>query len=89
MSFISIKYIAFLIISVILYYIVPKKHKWIVLLASSYVFYYISSKSLLVFLLISTLSIYAAGLIIDRENLKVKLLGANLEKDEKKILKSN
>ena len=89
MSFISIKYIAFLIISVLLYYIVPKKYKWVILLASSYVFYYLSSKSLLIFLLISTLSIYAAGLIIDRENLKVKLLGANLEKDEKKILKNN
>ena len=89
MSFISIKYIAFLIISVLLYYIVPKKYKWIILLASSYIFYYLSSKGLLIFLLISTLSIYSAGLMIDRENLKVKLLGANLEKDEKKILKNN
>ena len=88
MSFISIKYAIFLAITVLLYYIFPKKKRWIVLLGASYVFYYISSGSLLIYLLISTLSIYAGGLLIDRENIRVKLLGANLEKQEKKELKN-
>ena len=88
MSFISIEYAIFLIISVFLYYICPKKFKWIVLLASSYIFYFLSSGKLLVFLLTSTISIYVSGLLIDRENIRTKLLGAELEKQEKKILKN-
>ena len=88
MTFISVKYILFLIFSVVIYYFTPKKFKWCTLLACSYLFYFLSSKFLLIYLLASTISIYGAGLLIDRENLKVKLLGKDLEKDERKIIKN-
>lgn len=88
MSFISIKYVVFLLVAVFLYYIFPKKYRWIVLLGSSYVFYYLSSSVLLTFLLISTLSIYIAGLLINRENVKEKTLGEKLEKEQRKLLKN-
>ena len=51
-------------------------------------YFIISSGKLLVFLLASTISIYVAGLLIDRENMKVKVIGVDLEKEEKKKLKS-
>lgn len=88
MSFISINYIIFLLCTTFLYYITPKKMKWIILLGSSYLFYYLSSQTLLFFLLTSTISIYVAGLLIDRENIKAKVLGENQEKSEKKIIKN-
>ena len=88
MTFISVKYALFLILSVLIYYIIPKKYKWCSLLVSSYIFYFLASKFLFLFLLASTISIYGAGLIIDRENLKIKLLGSDLDKNEKKALKN-
>lgn len=88
MSFISIKYALFLIVTVIAYYIIPQKKRWLVLLFASYIFYYLSSGKLLVCLILSTLSVYAGGLLIDRENIKEKYLGLNLEKEKKKELKN-
>jgi FtsZ-binding cell division protein ZapB len=48
----------------------------------------LSSGKLLVYLLISTLSIYAGGLLIDRENINAKLKGIDLDKKQKKELKN-
>ena len=36
MSFISIKFLLFLLVIVFLYYLTPKKYQWITLLAASY-----------------------------------------------------
>ena len=85
MSFISIQYITFLLIAIIIYYIFPKKYRWITLLISSYIFYYLSSKSLTIFLLISTVTIYIAGLLINRKNEKEFTKTKDLE--EKKEFK--
>ena len=40
MELISLQYAAFVIVSVVLYYIIPKKYRWIVLLSGS-LFYYV------------------------------------------------
>ena len=88
MSFISIEYCMFLLILAMLYYIFPLKKRWIVLLVGSFIFYYLSSGKLLFFLVLSMLSIYACGLLIDRENLKVDLLDDSLSKEEKKEIKN-
>ena len=88
MNFISIEYIIFLGFLVALYYIFPLKKRWIVLLIGSYAFYYFSSGKLLFFLILSTLSIYASGLLIDRENIKLKISDDSLSPEDKKKLKN-
>ena len=87
MNFISIEYILFLGLLAVIYYLFPIKRRWIVLLIGSYAFYYFSSGKLLFFLLVSTLSIYACGLLIDRENIKTKMNSEQLSLEEKKKLK--
>ena len=42
MSILSIEFVAFVLATVILYYIIPLKHRWLVLLAASCVFYALS-----------------------------------------------
>jgi len=87
MSFISLKYALFLLELLVVYYIFPKKHRYLVLLIGSLIFYYISSGVYSVFLIVSVLSVYLLGLIIDRENTKLKLIDPDISKEEKKALK--
>lgn len=47
-----------------LYYILPKKVRWVVLLAASYLFYYLSSAKLMGFLMLSTVVVYGTGMIL-------------------------
>lgn len=84
MSINSLNFIAFVAIVCILYFIFPKKAKWVVLLVSSYIFYFLSSSKLIVFLLLTTLSIYLAALILGKIDSKAKEKCKNIEgKDEK------
>ncbi len=84
MSINSISYILFILIAVAIYYIVPKKARWLVLLISNYIFYILASSKLTIFLLISTISIYIGGLLIGKENNKLNI---DIPKEEKKLLK--
>ena len=80
----SIKFVIFAALVVFLYYIVPLKKRWIVLLVSSYIFYFLSSKYLIVFILLSTLSIYLSGILIGKQD---DLLASCEDKEKKKELK--
>lgn len=84
----SLEFIVFIAIVVALYFLVPKKTKWIILLIASYVFYFLSSSFLTIFLMITTLSIYLAALGMGKVDEKTKLLIANCEKEKKKIEKA-
>ena len=68
MAFVSVKFIGFLLVSMILYYSVPKKYQWTVLLAASCVFYWINSSWLLAVLLVSVCVTYFCALEIYRIN---------------------
>lgn len=85
MSFVSLEFIGFVIVIFILYYLFPKKIRWIVLLASSYIFYFLSSKNLIIFLLISTISIYIGTLLISKIN--DKEINKDLDKEIRKRIK--
>lgn len=61
MEFLTLTFAVFFIISVILYYIVPKKFRWGILLISSMVFYLWSVPSMVIYLLFSTVTTYAYG----------------------------
>lgn len=86
MSLISFEYILLLLITLIGYYITPKKVRIGILLIASYSFYWLSSNKLIIFLLISTLTVYLAGLLLDKQN---KRLDVELPKEEKKELKNS
>lgn len=78
---------AFLPLTIILYNLVPQKHRWKVLLIASYIFFWSISGKLLIYLLITTLLMYFFGIWLDKiqrkrdEELKVA------EKENKKNIR--
>ena len=66
MSFTSLKFIAFLIFTVLLYYILPKKHQWKLLLIASYIFYFFAGKWYLPYIIATTVSSYFVARLISR-----------------------
>ena len=62
MSLFSGKFVVFVLATMVVYFLVPKKAQWIVLLVASYVFYLSASIRLSAFMIITTLSTYGAGL---------------------------
>lgn len=84
----SLEFLAFVAIIVIVYKIVPKKIKWVVLLLASYIFYFLNSTYLTIFIAITTLSIYFVALKISKINDKTKIEAKKIEdKEAKKQLK--
>ena len=68
-SYFHLKYIfIFLPVLIIIYNFIPKKIKPLVLLIASYIFFYIISGKLIIFIILSSLSIYLAGLLMDKKN---------------------
>ncbi len=88
MSYLNIIYVfLFLPIVVIVYNIIPKKLRSIVLLIASYTFFFLISKWLIIFLLLSSLSIYLSGRVIYNINLKKDKVLEETNKEERKIIK--
>lgn len=74
-------------ITIILYNILPQKHRWKVLLLVSYVFFWMISGKLLIYLIISTISIYLTGLkILSLQNKRDEIIN-NIDKEQKKEIK--
>jgi D-alanyl-lipoteichoic acid acyltransferase DltB (MBOAT superfamily) len=75
MTFIQLEFVAFLAISVALFYICPVKHRWKMLLAISIVFYAIAGVKYLPFIFVTSFSVFLAGRKIGRiyENLNEEL----------------
>ena len=66
-SYFSLYYVLiFLPIVILLYFLTPKKYKYIVLLIASLVFYILISSYLLIYLAITAISIYFIGLKISK-----------------------
>lgn len=88
MTYFSITFFAILLpIVIILYNLVPKKHRWKILLLGSYIFSWIISGKLLIYLIISTISIHYLGIWIDSLKQERDELLQNAEKEEKKLIK--
>ena len=87
MSIISLKFAVFLAMIVLLYFVMPKKVRWIVLLVGSYIYYFLSSQKLTIFLIITTISIYLSALAISKIDEKTKEKCKGLDKNVKKELK--
>ena len=66
MLFVSYEFIAFTILLFVLYYLLPKKCQWPLLLIASYVFYWIANPYYLIFIGTTTISAFAAGVLMDK-----------------------
>lgn len=78
MSIISLKFVIFVLGLLFLYYIMPKKYRWLILLFGSVIFYYLSSKKLIVFVLLNTIVTFFTALIINKTNDRIK----NVDKED-------
>ena len=79
MTYTSINFIFFVLVTALLYFALPlKKHKWIVLLAASIFFYLVAGYKYAMFILFTAISTYLIGLWIDK-----------ISKNSKALLKKN
>lgn len=79
--------IVFLPLVIIIYNLIPKKHRWKVLLASSYVFFWSISGKLLIYLLVATFVTYYSGLLLKKKQNERDEKLKQVEKDKKKEIK--
>ena len=77
MSIISIEFLLFVAGCLISYYIVPKKHRWIVLLIFSYAFYSCANIKTIPYIIITTLSTYLIARKLDK-------IGKDVDKKKQK-----
>ena len=66
MSFVSLQFLLFIAVVLLLYFAFPKKIRWVVLLTGSYAFYYLSSGWLVLVLFGMTLIAYLTGLKMEK-----------------------
>ncbi|MBP3538946.1 MAG: MBOAT family protein, partial [Oscillospiraceae bacterium] len=67
MSYTSFKFIAFVAVTVTVYFLFPvKKYQWMVLLAASYAFYLMAGYKYAAFIVFTTISVYYLALAIDK-----------------------
>lgn len=89
MSPTSLEFFGFIAISLIIYYIVPKKAQWVVLLISSLFFFVYASKWVTLYMILTTVLIYGGALWIQKFNDEFKKKKKELSKEERKVLKSS
>jgi len=72
MPFTSLTFLGFVAASVVAYYVVPQRFRWIVLLIASYVFYMAGGLVTVFYILFTTAVTYLAGLALGHLNGKLK-----------------
>ncbi len=94
MSYTSIKFLIFVTVTILVYFLFPKKwkeYKWTVLLLASYVFYLFAGVQYVGFILFTTASTFFGALWMDKMSKSSKNYlrehKADLSRDEKKKLK--
>ena len=92
MLFTSYEFIGFLLLLFLLYYIVPKRYQWQLLLLFSYIFYFLADPRYLVYIIVTTITVYLLGCRIEQlhseQSLYLKENKQILRKEEKKAYKS-
>ncbi|MDD2980148.1 MAG: MBOAT family protein [Hespellia sp.] len=84
MSLISLKFLIFVVIAVVGYYLIPKKYQWIWLLVFSYIYYISSGVKIVFFLVFSTAVTYMTGLLLQKSEEKESTLGKKKIKARKR-----
>ena len=92
MSFASVGFICFLGLTVILYYLIPKKHQWKLLLLASMIFYFLAGKWYLPYILFTIISSYITARLIransDREKQYIEKNRELMDKQTRKDYKA-
>lgn len=94
MSILSIQFVAFLVVSLAVYFLTPSKYQWIALLVISVGFYLFAGVLAFVFILFTTVTTFLSGVYIGKVNAEYDTAVANykgpnprITKEEKKALK--
>lgn len=66
MNLTSLDFIAFAMITLIVYFLIPKKYRWLVLMVSSIRFYYSAGEKALLVLIVISLGTFIAAIVIER-----------------------
>ena len=92
MLFTSYEFLGFLAVLVVLYYLVPKRCRWMFLLGASYLFYALAGTEYLAYILFTTVTVYYAALRIernaDRQTAYLKEHKGQLTKEEKRPIRT-
>ena len=75
-----IAYLVFAVVGLILYSLIFKKYKWVVLLVLSYIVIFFLSVYWLIFMIISTLIVFGCGIWIGNLNKSFDIKKEGLEK---------
>lgn len=92
MLFTSYEFLGFLLILFLLYYLIPKKGQWMLLLGASYLFYFMAGAYCLLYILVTTVTVYLLGRKM--EDLRQEQAGylkahkGEIGKEEKKAYKN-
>jgi len=78
----------FLPLFILIYNITPKKYRYLVLMAASFLFFFMISNKLIFFLILSILSVYLCGLLLDRIEDKKDETLKTAKQEDKKIIKN-
>lgn len=75
MSYVSLKFVLFVLLLTFIYYIFPKKYRYLILLFSSVYFYYLISGKYIIFIILSSVIIYYFGILMQKyENKKKSIM---------------
>lgn len=92
MLFTSYSFMFFVLITCVLYYLIPKKCQWMLLLAASYLFYFLAGAGYLPYILITTVTTYLISMRImalkGRQEAYLKEHKAELSREERKEYKN-
>lgn len=80
--------IVFLGVSVLLYYAIPKKYRWLVLFAASTAFYLISCRQLILVLIAGAAVVYFGAILIENKKCRYKASKGELPKEDRKLAKA-
>ena len=72
MSFISVDFALFVTAVLLLYYLFPKRYRWVLLLIASYVFYGLTGIGNFAYILVTTVSAYFGALLIENKGAEQK-----------------
>ena len=68
MSFVSLQFLLFVTVTVIGYYLIPKRFQWLWLLLFSYIYYASAGIKYLFFIIFTTLTVYGTARLVDAVN---------------------
>lgn len=90
MPVLSVSFISLLAGVFIVYYLFPQRHRWIVLLAASLIFYLAAGAGSLVYMLITSVSVYASACIMQRvsDGQRAYFKANKLSREEKSTIRN-